>query len=226
MIRYARTFGNDSFAVAAENPEADFTGNNTANTYVPTTFGSLPSINLDQIPDFTGIYTHQFPWGALSAEGMVRKIRAKTSSVKDSVWGYEVGMSGRVNLLAKDNVKFEFLAGRGNARYFAESPGQSASFNGASLKTQGAWGGYIGYQHWWTDAWRSNLILGYQGFNNNVEVVGSTQNKHFETAHINLIGTVLPSLDLGVEFIHASRTLDNGTKGRVDRILTSAKYAF
>ena len=50
---------------------------------------------------------------------------------------------------------------------------------------------------------------------------GSTQ-----SAHVNLIWSPVANTDLGVEYIVASRTTEDGQSGHLNRLQAAAKYSF
>ena len=226
QARYTLNSGNHLLALSVENPDSDYVGNTAANTSTPTAVGGLPQVNLSHVPDVVGRYAYTFPWGHLSAQGVLRRISVDDGRTRDSVLGYQLGASGSVQFLAKDRAFFHVLYGDGGQRYFAESPGQSANYNGSRLETQKAYGGYAGVQHWWSDTLRSTAVYGYQRIRNDLAVVPATVNKTMQTVNVNFIATLAPSFDVGIEYIYGMRALENGTRGRVDRLQTSAIYRF
>lgn len=87
------------------------------------------------------------------------------------------------------------------------------------------WGGYAAYRHFWNDALRSSVVLSAARERNPTDTPGTT-NKRTQSAHANLIWSPVANTDLGMEYIHASRTTEDGQSGHLDRLQASAKYTF
>jgi hypothetical protein len=51
-------------------------------------------------------------------------------------------------------------------------------------------------------------------------------NRGAESAHLNLIWSPTPQTNLGIEYIHASREIENGQSGRLNRLQAAAQYLF
>ncbi|PWR21644.1 DcaP family trimeric outer membrane transporter [Zavarzinia compransoris] len=225
LVRYTWKQGPGALAVSLENPESDFTGNVAANSAVPTALGSVPNPNFDHVPDLVGSYTYSFDWGHLSAQGLLRQVSVDNGTVEDSVVGYGLGLSGSIKLGGKSKLMFHGLYGSGIARYFALGFGGSASFDGTSLDAQTAWGGDVTLQYWWTDTVRSNVAVSYQDVDYNSIALASA-NKELMSVHANLIATILPPLDVGIEYIHARRETFGGLDGDLDRLQASVIYRY
>ena len=46
------------------------------------------------------------------------------------------------------------------------------------------------------------------------------------SVHANIIYTVVPKLDVGLEYIFANRRLEDGRDGDMNKVLFSTKYSF
>lgn len=228
QIRYTYAGGPDTFSVALENPESDFIGNVAANNSNAASTGGISGLadpNVDHLPDFTFRYARKFDWGHLAGFGIAREISADTATADDSVFGWGLGLSGSIKFLEKDKFGFQALYGEGVNRYMTLSYRQSASFDGTSLEALPSWGGTFTVQHHWDDMFRSNLTFGYHKIENN-STVPLTANKEMVTFHGNLIATIIPPLDIGIEYSHAQRETEGGDSGSADRIQASAIYKF
>jgi hypothetical protein len=91
------------------------------------------------------------------------------------------------------------------------------------LPSQVQW--YAAYRHFWSERWRSNVVLAQASERNPAGTAGST-NKSTRSAHANLIFSPVTGTDLGVELIGADRETEDGQRGRLRRVQLSAKYAF
>ena len=53
-----------------------------------------------------------------------------------------------------------------------------------------------------------------------------TTNRSTQSAHVNLIWSPVANTDVGVEYIVANRTTEDGASGHLSRLQASAKYTF
>ena len=101
-----------------------------------------------------------------------------------------------------------------------------STFKNGVLETQKAYGGYVAYQHVWAPEWRTNLIAGYTGIDNNTAITGTAVNKEITSAHANLIWNPDPAYRVGLEYMHGYRELESGVEGDLDRVQASFIYLF
>jgi hypothetical protein len=140
-----------------------------------------------------------------------------------------VAASGKLLAWGKDAAFFQGVYGQGVGHYLFDV---AVSQNGNTyvsnrLNPRAAWGGYVGYQHYWEDHWRSNFLVGYTGIDNGpASAYASSPNKEIASAHINLIWEPVKQYRVGFEYIHGYRQLENGVDGNLDRFQTSFMYAF
>ena len=173
----------------------------------------------------------------------------------DSTLGFGIGATGALNLLEKRLVVVGSLQyGEGLGRYLDSS---SAGFGAVSnsglpaaearvrgIDTVGAVAGMVGAQYHFTQSLRSNLSLhgvrlsfpnyvrafsGCAGFT--AGTVCDGVNQQIWAGAINLIWSPVKPVDLGIEYIHTERTLENRDVngvhgGRSDRVQASAIVRF
>ena len=115
----------------------------------------------------------------------------------------------------------QFTAGNGIGRYLNDSTNAALATNyQATLTSQAmansiifkpipAFGGQLGYQHWWLPNLRSNLIYGYAYYDVPSQLIGASQsvnqNQRLQTAHLNLIWSPVAFIDAGVEYMWGQR---------------------
>ena len=63
-------------------------------------------------------------------------------------------------------------------------------------------------------------------YDNDAGYTGGNVNKSSESWTINTWYTPLPKLDIGAEFRHAVRELENGKDGSLDRLQFTTRYSF
>jgi hypothetical protein len=230
-------FGTFSFAI--ENPESDFFGSDH-----PVAGGISLNVH-DPVPDFTARWTLKRDWGHVALGALARDIEFDTGTEgqkRPSVFGYGLELSGHFQgFFGKDKLSYQLAGGDGIGRYFNDNGGNAPTgqFAAASLaaaatahpvlRSEASYGGYVGYQHWWAERWRSSLIWGRQ-HNDSSKVSGifvnPGLNRDLETEHVNLFWSPVDNANLGIEYIHATRDTTAGLSGESSRLQFGAQYKF
>lgn len=249
QIRYTYDTGIGLNVIGAiENPDTVFS-DATNGAAASTSFGTSNNSNNNQkVPDFIlgGVFTQ--PWGHVSLRGVFRDLYDHQGgatggntglTTSTSSFGYGLALGGDFKTFGKDDLVGQVWGGDGIGRYLSPNCSQggcpdlyvnnNSSIN--SSQSVSAWGAMIGYQHWWADNLRSNASASYIEFQNDSGFVSNTTafnalNKHYITAHVNLIWSPVPSVDTGIEFIFGERELQTGQTGNTDRFQYSAKWKF
>lgn len=241
QIRYSRALGDGwTFAAAAENPEGDVLDDSTSTT-------------LDGFVDLTLRTRWYGDFGHLHLSTVLRDLAADrqaadpaiTEPETDHAFGWGANFSGVVYLdtRRRDHLSFQVNFGEGIGRYIQDFAGFGADATlepggGKDLDPRSAIGAHVSAQHWWTERWRSNLVLGYAGLENfdrgelNAPAPGSLEafdNSQYLAA--NLIWSPVSQLNVGAEFLAGRREFfDDGTIGDDDRIAkrvqTSVQFLF
>mgnify|MGYP003456393381 FL=1 len=63
-------------------------------------------------------------------------------------------------------------------------------------------------------------------YDNDAALTGGAANAASYAVAGNLYWTILPKLDLGIEYRHAQREIENGDDGTLDRLQFTTKYSF
>lgn len=219
QIRYTMATGqNSTLAVAIENPQSD--SRDAGGDVTP----------LDRGPDITGRWTLTGNWGHFSVRGLLRDLRVDDGSGdnKANRFGWGIGVAGSIKLGASDTILYQLSGGEGIGRYIQDA-NSAAAYDAATatLRAQKSIGGFIGLQHFWADAIRSNLVYG-QTHNDNDAGFGPIAglNQSTRQVHANLMWSPIKQMDVGVEYIWGERKTEDGQKGDLNRIQTSLKYNF
>ena len=167
----------------------------------------------------------------LRIAGAVRDLRAEsdTDGSIDSALGWAITGSGKLGLPflgAKDNLKFTLHYGDGYGTCIKGGPIEGVFDNvNSELSTIGIFGAYGGIQHFWSDIFRSNLVLGYVKADNPEFLDGDTfDNTNYAAA--NLIWTPYKSTTFGIEYLWGRRENKSGDSGTSNRFILSSKYNF
>ncbi len=182
----------------------------------------------DQIPDTALRFTANRSWGHISMAGILREIRAdgaKVTGTSDSKIGGAVLASGKIKTVGKDDIRFTLAYGKPLGRYAAYN-----AFNDGAIDDSGnitltpMYSGYLSYQHWWNETWRSVASYSRAGVDNDTAI--DTAPKWAESYHINLGFEPMENLYTGFEYAHARKKLESGTDGDLDRMIWVTSYAF
>ena len=217
-------------AVAAESPELQFFESTSGGGALSTSFGKGQGMKM---PDFTGALTANFPRGHVSFRAVLRDIYDHDgTAVGVATFGWGLGLGGHYVTWGKDALIGQVLGGNGIGRYanlYNTMP--EAAVNSAldTIALVSAWGGSLGYQHWWTATLRTTAAAAYlrAGYPSGVvpSVRAGLPDRIWST-HVNLIWSPVPTVDAGIEYIHETRRVGNGQEGDANRLQVSSKFKF
>ncbi|RGP39674.1 hypothetical protein BPTFM16_02630 [Altererythrobacter insulae] len=216
MIRYT----NSGLQIAIEQPETEVTS--------PTGGRVLPGD--DNLPDIVARYNFAGDWGGLSAAGIVRNLKITDDDFgtgSDSALGYGLSLAGKLNVGAKDDLRFMATAGDGIGRYIGLN-----IVNDAALDEQGdldpifTYSGFAAYRHFWSDKVRSTVAASYFKADNPIILTTDQVTDESWNALANVIYSPVPPLSVGIEYMYAERTLEDGRSGNLQKVQVSTKYSF
>lgn len=222
LIRWTQPLGAGGvpldFQASVENPETTLT--------LPNGIRDIPDD--DQVPDMVVRLNYNPAWGSLSAAGLVRQIRyASDSSHEHSQeWGAAFSLAGRVRIALLDNIRFMFNYGDVLGRYSSYN-----LFNDGALNSTGrislfkSLGGFLAYQHWWSQTWRSTVAYGYARADNPAFVADSIS-QQAQSVHVNLLWSPFLQTTIGLEYLYATRELDSGWHGDLQRVQFATRFSF
>jgi len=215
QVRYK--YGN--LYVSLENPET---------TLSPLGGGTRLVTGDSHLPDAIVRYdVAQRGGGLLSIAGMVRQLRSDTELVKDTALAWGVSVAGKLAVGSKDDVRFEINGGKGIGRYIGSNfvnDGQVDEMG--RIQPVAVLASFASYRHFWSASLRSSVMYAFQRGWNHDRLTGPDENKFTDDAHINLVWSPLPNVDVGGEYIRARRKTQGGETGIVDRFATFARYGF
>lgn len=219
LIRWTEPFAWGSLQFAVEDPNATF-DDNTASTADDQT-------DDDHVADLITRANFKSEYGSYSVAVMARELGIDTGVVDDSTWGGAITFGGRIPAFGKDDLRFQLNYGNALGRYVT-TKFKDAEYNTLTneVETFDQYGGFLAYRHFWKDNLRSNLVYSYGAADNDVAISGTSVNKEFQSVHANLIWSIVPSVDLGIEYLHGYRETEFGDEGELNRIQLSAQYNF
>jgi hypothetical protein len=214
QVRY--TTGNWQFAV--ENPET---------TVTPTNGGTRIVTDDNTVPDFVARYNLTQSWGSLSVAVLARQLAYETATIKDSTNGLGVSVAGKVNLSPTDDLRFSITTGKGLGRYVGLNTANDAALTAANqLDAIQSTAYTIAYRHAWSATSRSSIFYSADSIDNPIEHTGTSQTKSTASVSANYIYQWAKPLSVGVEIRHATRELESGADGDLNRLQFSVKYDF
>jgi hypothetical protein len=166
----------------------------------------------------------------LRLAALVRDLRVEgETGATDSALGWSISGSTKVALPflgARDNLKWTMHVGDGYGTQLKGGPAEGIFNEDTSqLETISIFGTYGGVQHFWSDRFRSNLVLGYVDADNPAFADG---NIFMSTSYLaaDIIWSPFPTSTLGFEYLWGRREDENGESGTSSRYLLSSKFEF
>ena len=184
----------------------------------------------DSVPDIVARYNHSGKWGSLSAAGIVRNLRITNddfASGSDTALGYGLSLSGKLNVTKTDDIRFMATAGQGIGRYIGINIVNDAAIDlTGDLDPITTYSGFAAYRHFWSSNLRSTVSGAYFKADNPVLLTGNLVTDESWNALANLIWSPVKPLDIGIEYIYAERSLEDGRSGNLQKVQLSTKYSF
>jgi len=210
QVRWTQKFGGGEWAVSAENPESSLV----------SAAGATVLPDDDRYPDLIA----RVNFGRYAISAMARNIRIDTPTANEDKWGGALFVSGRIPV-GRDDFRFGVYGGNAIGRYTAGFNVDGVLDASGGLSLPEVIGGFAAYRHLWRPDLRSSLVLSASSASNPSGTPGAV-NKENASAHLNLIWSPAKPVDLGVEYIYAERTIENGDSGTLNRVQFSATYNF
>ncbi|MDX1443346.1 MAG: DcaP family trimeric outer membrane transporter [Gammaproteobacteria bacterium] len=212
FVRQAQVrYTNGPWQFSLENPETTVGGVGV------TDDGGLPDIvlryNLDSI--------------AIAAIARQLTFEDAGANFDESTTGFGISVSGKHMLGDKDDFKWMVTTGSGIGRYVGLGFSSDAYIDGTgSLEAQDVTSAFAAYRHFWTDQWRSSFVVGAIEVDNDPLVTGGGANASAQSVRFTLMYSPVKNLTIGGEFMTATRELESGVDGGLNRFIFGAKYAF
>jgi len=229
QIRY--TLGAFDFAI--ENPETELYNNGGPPLIEDggDVFRLGARTNDGKIPDVVVRYNLATDFGSFALAGLGRVLTVDAGNPDfidrdDTKAAYGLSFSGVVPIAENDKLVFALNGGDGIGRYMGFGPADGVIDDTGDIESIPQYGGYFGYTHAWSAAWRSNLVGGYRRIDNPVEFTGTNTESEAYSGHINLLYSPVAPVTFGVEFLHAERELESGADGDINRVQVSGIYEF
>ena len=212
LVRYT----NGGFQFAVENPET---------TVTPYGGGSRITSGSGMVPDFVARYNFKTEGGAkFTVAGLARQLNIEKGDLDTQEMGYGVSFTGVIPV-GNDDIKLSATVGDGMGRYMALNYANAGVLNDkGDIETISSYGGFASYRHWWNDKWRSSFTVSGFKADNDVALTGGGVNEESYSGYVNLLYSPVKPLTVGVEYMYAENTKQNGDSGELNRVIFSVKY--
>lgn len=229
QVRYTRDVGAVQLSGSVEAP----IGSGTSTQKAITTTGGATQNGRGVIPDFVVRGDYKYDGNNYtSLRFLANQINVDhtsgTSSYTNTKGGWGVALSGVQTTFDKDNVNYNFVTGKGTGRYILDINAAGNYYNTTTnqLDLQAYYASTIGYQHFWSSQFRSNLFGGFVRNVNDTTYSGTAVNKYVASAHANLIWQPATAYKVGLEYMRGYRKVENGEEGNLNRVQASFIYGF
>ncbi|MAP94731.1 MAG: hypothetical protein CMK07_07250 [Ponticaulis sp.] len=179
------------------------------------------------VPDVVGRYNFTGGFGNVSLAAIGRQLRMEMPGVEEDAFGWGISASGRVKAGARDDIRFNVVAGEGLGRYVGLNATNAAAVNpiDGSLEAIPSVGGLVAWRHPFGETARLNI--GYSGlWIDNPDFLPGSVTKEVYSAFGALLWDVAPKTTVGAEIMFGQRENEAGASGDMTRFTVSTKYAF
>jgi Porin subfamily len=250
QLRYTYDLGNGmTLSTSIEAPDTTaFTAAGAVDNSAGGSIGSFANVPVkNNLPDVFEGWNIAQPWGHVRFTGVIRDLQFKEVYASGAGYSKEyIGYGGWFtgNVLpgwfgwSRDFIGWGVVAGEGMGRYIGNQYGLSSNFTGLATQAPGsviattntAWGGYLGYKHWWAQDWASDFSGGIAHTDYNTTLLGPTAsdsaNKELITAHVNLFWYPTSFIHVGLEYMYGHRQVASNLNGNLNVIETEFQVKF
>ena len=217
LIRYTHAINKENnIALSVEQPGTEASG--TVNT--PT--GPIAVTPTTPIPDFVLKYRYEESRFHIQNSWLFRSLGGFAGSQTENQvfgWGGMLSVAGTV--YKKDNIIAQGTFGEGIGRYINDLNAGSGSDVGfatpGGLKALPTYGGFVAYQHYWDERWRSTATYGYLRVN---QANGALPSDFKETQYAegNLMFRPGGGFTIGAALLYGQHVVVDGSRADVFRL--------
>lgn len=203
-----------NWGIGIENPAGDLGGNTDL-------------IASESAPNLVAFGKLQRDWGYLRLAGLGVQLESDTD--EEFTGGFH--LSGRLNTpftgSEKNNIAFAAQAGSGFVHYYSSFVGEldGVISDDGSIEPTDIVGAYVGYQHFWTDRWRSTVTGSFFDLDL-AEGADPLAHSYSDRISANLFYTPTDGVTLGLEGIFNTLETFDGSEGDGVRIEFVGRFDF
>jgi hypothetical protein len=228
LLRYTmRLSENDKFAVSIERSNSDFAK--------PAGFTPVDYDEVNELPDIGAYYYKSGDFGHFKSSLILRRLGYETATKSDETIGWGVNLSGSYKLSQKNALTYQVVYGEGIGRYINdtccnyysdETGGSDAGLDSnGNLTSITATGGFVYFDHHWSEEMSSTVGLSYLQVDNlSTQVDKAFKNSLYSTANFIWLPTAMTKV--GVELQYGEIENKVGDTGDNFRIQTSFGFKY
>jgi len=166
-------------------------------------------------------------WGELSLSAMTRSLRWLDNGQQLRTRANAYGLSGRVITTGLNNLRFVLNGGFGLGSFLTSGSYPDALYRAVdrTLESSRVLSAEISYQHYWNPRLRSNLVLSESRVRLPEQADARLTNRA-RALQVNLLFNPQSDLTLGVEYLYASRRVQDASDGALSRLMFTVRYTF
>jgi hypothetical protein len=220
-------------ALAFENGATDYTDPKGNRILGSDALDAFSSGSVQQLPELTFQLRYTGPLGHLSLRGLGRRLavlRTAASPLHGAQTGYGLGASGKLQPWGKSSVFAQVSGGRGVGGYITDLEGQSATFDvtGSHFASQFGYGAVAGFEIYFSDRWRSNVIASVSGVALAAAAPMGPGIKPLSTRFLegfwNILYDPVRELSVGLEYVYLRRETNQAFWGQSHRLQIGITY--
>lgn len=213
-------------AIALESPSAGIDSGK-----VSEVAPALDVRSKEELPDLTAHWRIQREWGHFQAAGILRQVAFEATddlsgeSFSGEEFGYGVNLSGTLNTVGRDRLRWQVAVGEGIGNYLNDGGIDLAPDSQLRATTVPVVGWLLFYDRWWNDRWSSSI--GWSGVD--LDNTRGQDDDAFDTLDyglVNLLHYPADNIMVGAELIHGALSLNDSADGTDTRIQFSFKFNF
>jgi hypothetical protein len=209
------------FAVALEGPGVSL-DNGAAG------FGAASGHN--ELPDLTGQFRWEQPWGHFQAAGILRSLGFDTpgaagSNPSGTETGYGLNVSGTFKTGGRNKILAQVVYGEGIANYMNDASTDLATDSSGDAEAVPLLGWLLYYDHYWNEQFSSSIGWSETREDNTGGQAATAFHKG-SYGSANLLWYPVRNVMAGVELLYGKRENNDGESDDDTRVQFSAKYSF
>ncbi|HSE46355.1 MAG TPA: DcaP family trimeric outer membrane transporter [Gemmatimonadales bacterium] len=219
MIQYTRAINDKwTFQVALAQPSSD------------VTLPSAGAVPVSPLPDLAFHPRYEADWGHAQLGVVLRDIGYDDGNTQKRTFGFGLQGTAVIGLgkNTRDVIQLDGLYGQGIGRYINDLVGfglDAAQDGAGDITALPAFGGYVGFQHFWNDKWSSQVVAGILQVDNSAGQ-GPTAFHQTQYYSVNAVWSPTSVFSLGLEVLYGDNEQNDGQSDHATRLQAGFQFYF
>jgi len=217
-IQYTRAINDKwTFQIALAQPSSDVT--------LPG--GAVP---VSPLPDLAFHPRYEADWGHAQLGVVLRDIGYDDGNTQARTFGFGLQGSAVIGLgkNTRDVIQLDGMYGQGIGRYINDLVGfglDAAQDGAGDITALPAFGGYVGFQHFWNDKWSSQVVASILQVDNSA---GQGPTAFHQTKYLSVNAVYSPTsvFSLGLEVLYGDNEQNDGASDHATRLQAGFQFYF